>query len=96
MKTRTISEYREGLRKHRGRVIFTVTFALMALVFGLLVVVPTTNFYRNLTVVVNHRDYFSSEINKIREVEELKGQEGVKELIQVRAKAEEVGKVVGQ
>jgi hypothetical protein len=76
--------------------MFTVTFAVMALVFGLLVVIPTTNFYQNVRVVVNHRDYFTSEVNKIREVEELKGQEGVKELIQVRAKAEEVGKALGQ
>lgn len=96
MKTIKINDYRDGLRKHRGRVIFTVTFALMALVFGLLAVIPSTNWYQNLVVVVNHRDYFSSEINKIREVEELKGQEGVKELIQVRAKAEEVGKALGQ
>lgn len=96
MKTIKINDYREKMRQHRGRVIFTITFGLMALVFGLLVVIPTTNWYQNLVVVINHRDYFSQEVNKIREIEKLKGEEGVKELIQVRVKAEEVGKVQGQ
>ena len=96
MKTIKINDYREKLHKNRGRLTFTIVFGVMAIILGLLVIIPTTDVYQNIRVVVNHKDYFSGEVNKIREVEKLKGEEGVKELIQVRAKAEEVGKVQGQ
>lgn len=96
MKTITLGDYRDKLKRNRGRVMFTLVFGVMAVVFGLLVVIPTTNWYQNIRVVIDHRDYFSQEVNKLREVEELKGEEGVKELIQVRVKAEELGKVTGQ